>query len=496
MSNLEHSNFQITKTKGLASAKYITKRRRLQYSSRRVRQGQLDFQSIMPHKVNVQSLPEDIVLRITSKLTLKEAAWASVLSSVWKQACVFHPNLYFGIETDPGSHAKGEEVCSDPSKRMLTISKFIERVDAILKNHCGTQVNKFAVKFGLSTKHTKHINRWVSFAIASKARAVILDLSPNRNPFAYDDNYAFPFQLFDGQNGSYLNVLQLESVTLGPSPDFCGFANLKMLDLHLVILLQDLRQLLSKCCVLEWLSIRRCFELSSLCVPEPLCRLQYLRLQNCAFRSIEFHAPNLTTFEYGGSPALMNFSKCLKLKTAAIWIDVTNTLKYMLTGIPSILPNVETMHVELLIRNEMSGFTWFPLKFISLKHLTMELTCWGNTKLVFQLAYLLEAAPLLEDLHFEMLGLGPISCPVEDVVDIMDLPHYHLKTVCITRFCGNDGQVELAKYILKNASILEHLILKLGGGEGCTSRVYILHGRKEAKERLAPLARDGVLTIL
>nr|CAB3476254.1 unnamed protein product [Digitaria exilis] len=401
MSNSEHSNFPITKTKGPASAKYIHKRRRSQSNSRRVRQQQLDFQSIILHKVNVQSLPEDVALRITSKLTLKEAARMSVLSSVWRQACVFHPNLYFGSETELGSHAKGE-VCSDPSKRMLTISAFIERVDGILKNHCGTQVNKFAVKFGLSAKHTKYINRWVSFAIASKARAVILNLSRNRNSFAYGDNYHFPFQLFDGQNGSYLHVLQLECVTLGPSPGFCGFANLKMLDLYFVISLQDLRHLLSKCCVLEWLSIRSCFELSSLCVPEPLYRLQYLRLQNCAFRSIEFHAPDLTTFEYQGSPALMDFSKCLKLKTVAIWIDVTKTLKYLLTGIPSILPNVETMHAQLLIVNEMSGFTQSPLKFISLKHLTIELTCWGNTKSVFQLAYLLEAAPLLEDLHFEV----------------------------------------------------------------------------------------------
>lgn len=93
-----------------------------------------------------------------------------------------------------------------------------------------------------------------------------------------------------------------------------------------------------------------------------------------------------------------------------------------------------------------------------------------------------------------MLGLCPISRP-EDLVDIVDLPHYHLKTVCITGFCGNGGQVELAKYILKNALILEHLILKPGGGEGCTSHVYELYGRKAAKERLAPLARDGVLTI-
>ncbi|CAN6325688.1 unnamed protein product, partial [Urochloa humidicola] len=402
MSNSEHGNFQITKTKGLASAKYVTKRRRSQSNSRMVRQQQLDFQSIMPHKVNFQSLPEDVALRITSKLTLKEAARMSVLSSLWRQACVFHPNLYFGIETELGSQAKGEKVCSDPSKRMLTISKFIERVDTILKNHCGTQVNQFAVKFGLSTKHSKHINRWVSFAIASKARAVLLNLSPNRNPTSYyDDNYYFPFQLFDGQNGSYLHVLQLQSVTLGPSPDFSGFANLKMLDLYFVILFQDLRQLLSKCCVLEWLSIRWCFELSSLYVPEPLCRLQYLCLKDCAFRSIEFHAPNLTTFEYKGSPARMNFSKCLKLKTATIHIDVPKTLKYLLTGIPSILPNVETMHAELLISNEMSGFTQPPVKFISLKHLTMEITCWGNIKSVFQLAYILEAAPLLEDLHFE-----------------------------------------------------------------------------------------------
>ncbi|CAN6339467.1 unnamed protein product [Urochloa humidicola] len=439
MSNSENGNFQITKMKGLATAKYVTKRRRSQSNSRRVRQQQLDFQSIMPHKVNFQSLPEDVALRITSKLTLKEAARMSVLSSVWRQACVFHPNLYFGIETELGNQAKGEKV------------------------------NQFAVKFGLSTKHTKHINRWVSFAIASKARAVILNLSPNRNPFHYDDNYYFPFQLFDGQNGSYLHVLQLESVTLAPSPDFCGFANLKMLDLYFVILLQDLRQLLSKCCVLEWLSIRRCFELSSLYVPEPLCRLQYLCLKNCAFRSIEFHAPNLTTFEYKGFPARMNFSKCLKLKTATIHIDVPKTLKYLLTGIPSILPNVETMHVELLISNEMSGFTQPPVKFISLKHLTMEITCWGNIKSVFQLAYILEAAPLLEDLHFEMLGLYPLSQHV-DLDDIMDVPHYHLKTVCISGFCGGD--------------------------KGCASRAHELYGRKEAKERLDPLARDGVLTIL
>lgn len=276
----------------------------------------------------------------------------SVLSSVWRQACVFHPNLYFGIETER-SHAEGEGVCSDPIKRMLTVNKFIERVDTLLKKHCGMQVNKFDVKFGLSTKHASHINRWVSFAIASKARAVILNLSPDRSRLD-QDNYTFPFQLFNGQNGSYLQALQLDGVTLGPYPDFSGFTNLKMIDLHYVDVLQDLRHLLSKCCVLEWFSIRTCFgELSSVCVPEPLCRLQYLCLKDCNFDNIEFNAPNLTTFEYLGPAALMNFNECLKLKTASIGLDVTETLNSFLTGTPSMLPHVETMHVELRIRNEV-----------------------------------------------------------------------------------------------------------------------------------------------
>lgn len=357
-----------------------------------------------------------------------------VLSSTWRQACVFHPNLYFGIQTVLGSRANAELIFTDPRKRMLTTNKFIERVDAILKNHCTTQVNKFAIEFGLSTEHASHINRWVSFAIASKARVVVLDLSPNKS--ALDrDNYDFPFQLFDGHSGSHLQALQLHWVTLGPRPDFCGFANLKMLELVFLIVSQDLQHLLSKCCVLEWLRIRLCFfqlpSLSFLCVQEPLYRLQYLCIEDSAFREIEFHAPNLMTFEYKGSRTLINLNECLKLKTATIRLYLNDTLEYVLTWIPCILPQVDTLCVKLRISSkvcfcplstfcticfpisylvaslplnlfQMSGFTQPPLKFIQLRHLTMEITSCCDPNSVFQLAYLLEAAPLLEDLHFDV----------------------------------------------------------------------------------------------
>ncbi|KAL6641969.1 hypothetical protein ACP70R_020150 [Stipagrostis hirtigluma subsp. patula] len=494
MADMEHRSFPITKESGLTCGKYNTKRRRSGSNFRRIRQRQLDFQSIVAWKINIQSLPEDIVLRIVSKLSLKEAAQTSVLSSMWRQAWTYHPNLYFGIERVLGNNAKRRVMDSSLTNRMLATNKFIQRVDAILKNHWGTQVNKLAVKFGLSMEQANHIDRWVSFAITSKARIVTLNFSPNRSPYD-SNNYDFPFQLFDGRNGSSLQALRLDSVSLNPPLDFCGFANLKALALDFVTVWQDLQHLLSKCCVLEWLSIRMCSRLSYLRVPEPLCRLQFLCVQDCAFRNIEFNAPNLTTFEYRGPPTLMNFKECWKLKTTTIRLNVKHTLKHVLTGIPSMLPHVENLCAELLIGTEMFGFTQSPHKFVRLRHLAMKLNFWGGTNSVFQLAYLFEAAPLLEDLHLQMLHLNSID-PI-DLDDIMDVPHYHLKVVYMTGFCGNGGQVELAKYILNNALILEHLILKPSGKlNGSTSTMDELIARKEANKKLVPLDMDGVLTIL
>jgi len=58
MSHLEHSNSPVTKEVGITGGNYTTKRRRSKSNSRRIRQRQLDFQSIIPCKVNIQSLPE------------------------------------------------------------------------------------------------------------------------------------------------------------------------------------------------------------------------------------------------------------------------------------------------------------------------------------------------------------------------------------------------------------------------------------------------------
>uniref|UniRef100_A0A0E0R3P7 F-box domain-containing protein n=1 Tax=Oryza rufipogon TaxID=4529 RepID=A0A0E0R3P7_ORYRU len=468
----------------------ISKRRRTQHNFQKISRGQLNLQRTRPCLLNFQSLPKDIVLRVMSKLTLKEVAQLSVVSTNWRQAWTFHPNLYFGIKTALGNNAKRKGTSSDLNCRISSGNKFIKRVDAILEKHCGTMVNKFAVKFGLSNEHANHVNGWVAFAIASKARVIILDFSPDWK--SHENNYDFPCHIFDKHNGSYLEALRLDSVTLNPPLDFCGFANLKLLALDNVRL-QHLEQLISKCHVLEWLSIQSCNQLHNLHVSEPLCRLQYLSIQGCHLQRMELHAPNLTTFEYDGSLALVTLNECSNIKASTIRLFDEKTLQNILTGIPSVLPHVETLYVEVHVKTQMSGFTQSPLKFTQLKCLTLEITFERGSfdrNSVFQLTNLFVAAPFLEDLYLDMY-CSLNRCPL-DLDDIVDQPHYHLKMVCIFGFCGNTGQVELAKCILRNALILEQMIIDPKG----RYRLDGYFGRQEADKKLVPEDIDGVLTIL
>lgn len=96
-----------------------------------------------------------------------------------------------------------------------------------------------------------------------------------------------------------------------------------------------------------------------------------------------------------------------------------------------------------------------------------------------------------DDINFLQMYCSLNRCPL-DLDDIVDQPHYHLKMVCIFGFCGNTGQVELAKCILRNALILEQMIIDPKG----RYRLDGYFGRQEADEKLVPEDMDGVLTIL
>ncbi|KAL6839705.1 hypothetical protein ACP4OV_030393 [Aristida adscensionis] len=447
------------------------------------------------------SLPEDIVSRIISELTLKEAVRMSAICSKLRTAWIYHPNLDLGmstvggsdISTVRGSNTKKRNRKADPQKGKLNVEKFIDTVNTFLRGHSGIAVNKLAINFELRKEHASDIDGWVSFAIASKAKMVTLNFYPYPGS---DNNYAFPCHLFSSQNASYLRVLRLGCVTFGPSPDFCGFPNLTTLALERVLVPQDLQYLLLKCPALERLSIQRSL-LHDLHASEPLVRLKYLCVQGCTIKKIDVLAPNLSTFEYrGGSQVLIMIHGC-KLKTASIVFHVERNLEYVFTRLPKVLPHVETLHVEVFVETQMPGFTHAPLTFLHLRHLTMKIifsSAKRGKHAVLQLGYILEAAPHLVDLHIDMYCIDGCECrPKGDV--ITNHHHHNLKRVCITGFNGNGGQVALAKYILRNAVNLEQMTVDPRGRMG-HQLLGEYFGRISAKEKLVPKDKRGVLTIL
>ncbi|EEC81904.1 hypothetical protein OsI_25734 [Oryza sativa Indica Group] len=240
---------------------------------------------------------------------------------------------------------------------------------------------------------------------------------------------------------------------------------------------ESLPELLLKCSALEWLTIRMCSQLHNLYAPEPLPRLAFLCVQDCAIDKIDVHAPNLTTFKYRGRfKVVIALRECLKLKTASIASPIEDNLYYIFTELPNGLPHVERLHVNVFVKTQIPGFTQAPHKFINLRHLTMRITyeiakSFGRNA-VLQLAYFLEAAPFLVDLHLDSL-----------------------KRACITGFNGNGGQVALVKFILRNAVKLEEMVIDPKGR--ITNQMMGEHkGRRMIKEKLVPKDKNGLLVIL
>jgi hypothetical protein len=299
---------------------------------------------------------QDIISRIIEGITLKEAVRMSTVCSTLRKAWIYHPNLDFDTLTVLSVatvHSHLTKAKRNPnSSRHITmqgLKRFIDTVNFVLSSHSGLALNRLAVNFELHKEHANDIDGWVSFAISSKARVVMLNFSPYLGQ--HENNYSFPCHLFNNQNSSHLQVLRLDSVTFDPCREFCGFSNLTSLALVHVLILQDLQYFLSRCPLLECLTIRRCPELHNLHAAEPLQQLKFLCVQDCAIHRIDLCAPNLTVFEYrGNSKVLFALSECLKLKTATVAFFVEENLGYIFTEVPKGLPHIETLRVEMTVK--------------------------------------------------------------------------------------------------------------------------------------------------
>lgn len=401
-------------------------------------------------KTPLHDLPEDVIQNIISRLTLKEATRISTLSSEWKQIWRYHPDLIFSLVKLFDGKDKGDQ-------------EFVNCVNYILKHHYCTAVHNFKVNYGLSEEHGDDLDGWLSYALLSKARNVVLDLRPA--PKCPNDVYNFPLHLFDDQNSSSVQSLRLALVCLRPIPNFGGFANLRSLKLHRVYVSKGLHRMLSHCTVLECLSLTDCF-ITSFTMSEPLDHLQYVCIQNCSLQSMELHAPNLTVFEYSEQEIPVVLDKSHKLTKANIEVlSDSDDLDYAFSHLVSAMPNVEEISLRLHIETEARWFmTNNPCDFVCLRHLHMEVLVDGNpgcSSGILRLASLLELTPVLEVFNLHVLFNSNLRCggyPRKTSGRKLS----HLERVYMSGFADVRGQLELARYILEHATALERMVIDPG----------------------------------
>ncbi|KAM0835868.1 hypothetical protein ACQ4PT_062675 [Festuca glaucescens] len=453
-------------------------------------------QVVKPNLVamQLQLLPYDILRGILSRLSIKEVVRMSILSREWRQLRMCHPDLVFTEDTfgsytitntDQESMTFDELMKFDAKKREWLNRKFINNVDSVLhpfwcaSNTSTITLEKFVVKSGLRRKHKYYIDKWVSFSTAARAKHIAYDFTSDVHCFgSYFDKYKYVFPLcsLTGTNGSCIKYLDLGYVCLKLPPGFCGITNLKKLTLNMVSINgDDLQCLLLSCTLLESLSIESCSSSSSLCVRQELSRLQYLRVRHCKLEMMEFHAPNLTKFEFDDQLMQTVLKQSSKLSEAIFVSNMRlcdgydDDLDYIFTELPTALPHVHTL-LLLLTASQVERFCNTQDNFIGLRQLNMNLDIFFDPyddNWAMGLVNLLKLAPLLEELEVHM-DCDRYCSPNPRTVTAAQGPlHHHLKNVYMSGFCDVLGLAELALYILGNAIVLERMVVDpMAGIEG------------------------------
>ncbi|KAF8722411.1 hypothetical protein HU200_022526 [Digitaria exilis] len=317
------------------------------------------------------------------------------------------------------------------------------------------------IKFGLHSKHADHIDGWVNFAIASRTKEFVINLSgrPKSTYFrelscgnkriAREEPYNLPSQLFSPNNGSYLQCLELRTVSLQLPSDFKGFLNLKSLSLVDVrITDEDVQSMLSKCELLEFFEIAYCRMVTRIRMLDSLDRLKHLVVDIC---------PKLREIELNCSPTTLKLTNI-----SIVLLAYQSSLSYIVTGFPSSSPRVETLTL-LSYEREKTMVPVGPFKFTYLQNLRLELVIsdYDIRKTdVLDYAYLLKIAPFMETLELAMWMMGPHRPYCKDDGELrIGLPHKHayLKSVRISGFFGHKDQVELALHILRSSIALEKM---------------------------------------
>ncbi|CAN1174733.1 Putative F-box/LRR-repeat protein At3g42770 [Linum perenne] len=400
------------------------------------------------------NLPDELLLKVLSCLTLKEAVKTSPLSTRWKHLWK-SANLDFDALDELFAITKLEQQAARDSldeKRQWYVN-WVNSVITQLQQHDDNNNNDnnasnpttFKLRFDLDNGSNSQgdIDRWVRFAISKRVESI---------------EVSFHLTGVKGSSEKISPFVFLTNDCYGHIKTPAGLSDIKALrSLRLSCVdVRDeiLEHFLANCPLLEELAIKRLSSLTKLRVVGTCCSLRwltYLEVRVCMeLETLEIgHAPRLSRLVYGLCPRVEE----LRVVNCPRLLELTMNMAYLLL---TVVPEYAT-----------------------LERLAVEVDGPGTRSVLGQLVQYVNASPRLHTLqlflHINDDGSHQVDVPEGIVVD--KKTRESIKVVEIFGFSGYDMECELIDYVMEYFVGLEKIVLDRGLTTPYSCDGYVFGGK-------------------
>ena len=226
----------------------------------------------------ISTLPDDILIKILSLVTVSDAAMTSCLSTRWRHLWKNVDHLIFDAHTLNMQDPEISDYHANLEVWKVEATKFVHKVNGLLGIHYGNKIKEFTVRFPLTAAHASVLDHWLGFAASASTEKLCVDLDDRHCEFncwnclrgcKFDSQpYDFLLSPFTDARGCRLRELTLSTCSLGTTPtNLSGFSCLHFLSLVQVSVTDaTVSDIMSSCCALESLNLEYCNQLIHLTI--------------------------------------------------------------------------------------------------------------------------------------------------------------------------------------------------------------------------------------
>lgn len=404
----------------------------------------------------ISMLPYDILGRILSHLSFKEATATSILSRRWRNSWTFTRKLDFnGGETlDRLSKNLKKKGRSELDKERVNYLRWVNNVIALCND---ISVEEFKVHFNLDRTHQACIDEWVRFALSKSLETFVLSLTNAgcRGVRKCDECYTFPHNLV----GQY-ELVKLRRVCMD-GVNVSGEA---------------VELFLQNCPVLEELSVSGSGHLLDLRIIGPYSSLKRLEIRACFnIRSVEIRGLDIEYLKYIGRSVDFVLENLPRLVNLDIGGRLSDSMGDVLDIFSSYLPQLVVFTFDKIgpLTLEDTQLLYSMVRMSNLEQLRVAVFIrddeGDDESDLLPLSHLLRAAPRLQSFVVKATRCRPTFASISgkkmwrrvlwSKLEKASPLYPRLKEVKFLNYSGAEGDLDLIEHFLWHSEAVEDIVV-------------------------------------